>query len=242
MQDLYVFYGNGLVQARPDGLDLSRYQCKVVRAEGLDAMNIHELRSCIQREFVTEATTKKVVIEGITCTNVVWELVKVNGSIAWCQYMQIASQPEAAIHGRPMVYANFVRRPPGNLDDAGASGSGQPQAELEDSSTESAVLEEVHERRVAHNFVQEGAGLWWSTRIDWHEYLPNQPLGLESDEDADPSSDGSDDDAHQAGGPTGGIVSSELPYVASRLDDIECGRSYYRKKKGPSGGLMLTPS
>ena len=43
---------------------------------------------------------------------------------------------------------------------------------------------------------------------------------MESDEDTDPSSDGSDDDAHQAGGPTGGIVSSEVPYVASKLDYV----------------------
>lgn len=37
---------------RTDGLDLSRCQYKVVRADGLHAMNIHELRSCIRREFV----------------------------------------------------------------------------------------------------------------------------------------------------------------------------------------------
>ena len=97
----------------------------MVRAEGLDAMNIHELRSCIRREFVTEATTKKVVIEGITCTNDVWVLVKVAGSVVWSQYMQIASQPEAAIYGKPMVYVNFVPRAPGHLDDAEASTSGQ---------------------------------------------------------------------------------------------------------------------
>ena len=71
------------------------------------------------------------------------------------------------------------------------------------------------------NFVRnEAAKLWWSTRIDCHEYLPDQPLGLESDKDANVGSDGSDEDAHQAGGPTGGIVSSEVPHVASRLDDI----------------------
>ena len=83
MQDLVVFYGDGLVWAGPDGLDLSRCQYKVIRAEGIDAMNIHELRSCIRREVVTEAMTKKLVIEGITRTNAVWELVKVNGSVAW---------------------------------------------------------------------------------------------------------------------------------------------------------------
>lgn len=54
-------------------------------------MNIRELRSYIRRELFTEATLKKVVNEGITCTNAVWELVKVNGSIAWSQYMQIVS-------------------------------------------------------------------------------------------------------------------------------------------------------
>ena len=92
-------------------------------------MNIHELQSCICREFVTEATTKKVVIEGITCTNVMWELVKVAGSIAWSQYMPIASQCEAAIYGRLMVYVNFVRRALGHLDDAGASTREQAQPE-----------------------------------------------------------------------------------------------------------------
>ena len=69
MQDLVVFYGDGLVRAGPDGLDLSRCQYKVVRAEGLDAMNIHELRSYIRREFDTEPMTKKLVIDGINCTN-----------------------------------------------------------------------------------------------------------------------------------------------------------------------------
>lgn len=91
MQELVVFYGDGLVRAGPDGLDMSRCQYKVVRTEGLDTMNIHEFRSCIRKEFVTEVMTKKLVIEGITCVNAVWELVKVNRSIAWSQYMQIAS-------------------------------------------------------------------------------------------------------------------------------------------------------
>ena len=131
--------------------------------------------------------------------------------------MQIASQPEAAIYRRPMVYVNFVPRAPGHLDDVGASTSGQAQPEPEDGSTECASSEDCP----AHNFVRnEGAESWWSTCIDCHEYLPDQALALESDEDADPSSDGSDDDAHQAGGPTGGIVSSAVPYVASRLDDV----------------------
>lgn len=48
----------------------------------LDAMNIHKLRSCIRREFVTEAMTEKLLIEGITFMNAVWELVKLNRSIA----------------------------------------------------------------------------------------------------------------------------------------------------------------
>lgn len=61
------------------------------------------------------------------------------------------------------------------------------------------------------NFVpNEGAKTWWSTRIDCHEYLPDEPLGLESEEDTDPSSNGTNEDTHQAGG----------PYVASRLNDI----------------------
>lgn len=110
--------------------------------------------------------------------------------------MQIASQPEAAIYRKPMVYVNFVRMPLGNLDDAGASGSGQPQAELEDDSTEYAVLKEVHERRVTHNFVQnKRAILWWSARIDYQEYLPDQSLKLESDEDVDLGSHGSEENA-----------------------------------------------
>ena len=77
------------------------------------------------------------------------------------------------------------------------------------------------DRRLAENFVEnEGAGEWWSALIDCHDYLPDQLLGLESNEDANPGSDGSDEDAPQGAGPTGGIVSSEVPYVASRLDDI----------------------
>lgn len=108
--------------------------------------------------------------------------------------MWIASQPEATIYGKSMVYVNFVRRALGNLDDAGASGSGHPQAVLEDESTECAVLEEVYERRLTHNFVQnEGAGQWWLAHIDCHEYLPDQPVGLEFDEGVDNGSDGSKD-------------------------------------------------
>ena len=56
------------------------------------------------------------------------------GNVVWSQYMQIASQPEAVIYGKPMVYVNFVRRAPENFDDAGASGSGQLQAQFEDGS------------------------------------------------------------------------------------------------------------
>ena len=86
------------------------------------------------------ATVFKLAIEAITYTSWggqgVWELLKVNGSVAWGQYMQIASQSEAAIYGKPMVYVNFVHRAPGNLDDAGASGRGQPQAMREDGRTE----------------------------------------------------------------------------------------------------------
>ena len=71
---------------RRDGLDLLRCQYKVVRTEGLDAMNIHELRSYIRREFDMETTTKKLVIEAVTCTNRegqgICELHKVNGSVA----------------------------------------------------------------------------------------------------------------------------------------------------------------
>ena len=171
-----------------------------------------------------EPTTKKVVIEAITCTNYVWELVKVNGSIAWRQYMEIVSQPEAAIHGKPMVYVNFVHRVSGNPDDAEASTSGQAQPEPEDGSTECAASE----GSLVPNFVpNEGPETWWSARIDCHEYLSDEALGLESDEDTDPSSDGTDEDAHEAGG----------PYVASRLDDIAARSLVRPQEEGSQWGF-----
>ena len=50
-------------------------------------MNIDELRSCIRMEFDMEAATEKLVIKGITYTNRlghdIWELLKVNDSVAW---------------------------------------------------------------------------------------------------------------------------------------------------------------
>ena len=55
---------------------------------------------------------------------------------------------------------------------------------------------------------------------------------MESDEDADLSSDGSDDDAHQADGPIGGSVSSEVPYVASRLDDVAVRSLVWPQEEG----------
>ena len=82
----------------------------------------------------------------------------------------------------------------------------------------------------------KGAKVWWSARIDCHEYLPNEPLRLEFDEDTDPSSDDSDEDADQASGPTEGIASSEVPYVASRLDNIMV-RSLILPQEGSQWGF-----
>lgn len=44
-----MFFGDGVGRDEPGGLDLSRSQCKVIRAEGSNEMGIDELRSCIRR-------------------------------------------------------------------------------------------------------------------------------------------------------------------------------------------------
>lgn len=123
-------------------MDLSRCQYKVVRGgarydEYSQASELHP------KGVRYEANDEETFHRGDHLTNRggkgVWELVKVNGSVVWGQHMQIASQPEAAIYGKPMVYVNFVRSASGNLDDVGASTSGQPQEELEEGSTKCAV-------------------------------------------------------------------------------------------------------
>ena len=63
---------------------------------------------------------------------------------------------------------------------------------------------------------------WWAARIDCHEYLADQVKEVESEEeDVETTSSEDDEDGEAAtGGAVGGVMTTDIAYVPSRLDDV----------------------
>ena len=70
MNNLYVFYGEDITRDGPEGLDMSRYESKNVRVEGLVSTSFMEVRRRIRAEFGPEMARKKMVIGAVVCKRV----------------------------------------------------------------------------------------------------------------------------------------------------------------------------
>ena len=204
MNELLVFYGGNVIRDGPCGLDLSQYQFKVARIEGLVEISMSDLRRCIRREFDRETARKKLVIEVVTCrshgegsSEPLWELHKVTGTVSWAGYMRLVSTPGAAMYGRPMVYVQFVDR------DEGCSAALELQLNATEGSHEivlAATEDNPTNEEEGQIVTNEDAGPFWSARVDLFEVLPTMPNELDSDEDGEQESDGSEEDGGDGGG------------------------------------------
>ena len=65
IQDLFVFYGDGLVRDGSYGVGLSNYDRTQIRAPGLKDMSVCELRRYVRSAFDWDTGRKKLRIEAL---------------------------------------------------------------------------------------------------------------------------------------------------------------------------------
>ncbi|PNT70395.1 hypothetical protein BRADI_2g11288v3 [Brachypodium distachyon] len=118
MNKVLVFHGDGIVRDGPSGLDvwgLDVWQCqhKLLTIEDIVNTSFLDITNCIKAEFGSEMASKKLIVEALLVPRVQegslprWGLRQVKGESNWRTYMRLASTPDAAIYGRPMVYVQF---------------------------------------------------------------------------------------------------------------------------------------
>lgn len=151
--------------------------------------------------------------------------MKVTSDTSWANYMEVVCNPAAMIYARPMVYVQFVE----SMRTSGVGGSSEATGEEEPvlvSGVGGDTREEVGDgdlRRRADNFEpNEGVERWWVARIDCHEYLTDQVEEVESEEEDVETISSEDEEDREAatGGAAGGVVTTNIAYVPSRLDDV----------------------
>lgn len=110
IEDLFVFYDNGLVRDGPYGKDLSNCDRTEIRARDLNDISLCELQRCVRSAFDQDTRRKKLRIEALYASAVgdagetFWQLVKVSSDASWANYMEVVCNPGAAIYARPVVY------------------------------------------------------------------------------------------------------------------------------------------
>ena len=225
MNDLLVFFCGNVMRDEPCGLDLSQCQYKVVRIEGLEGIGLLELRRCIRREFDRETARNKIIIQAVTCrpmddgsSEPFWDLYKVTGDGAWSGYMEVVSTPGSPLYGRPMVHVQFIERMQAITGGEVCSIGGDTEAaaiyggaELVVARTEDNPMK-VDEGQLVFN---DNTNPYWSARVDCFEAIESMPNELDSVEDHDEKSDGSEDEGDHAfgGGPSRRAVADEMDEV-----------------------------